>query len=122
MEIDYTAIGKRVKKFRKSRRLSQEQLAELLDISVPHMSNIENGKTKFSFQLFVDLADKLEISSDILLYDGITPKEAVRRTILQEINEQLMECTDIQMQMIGVSVYNTKQLLQRYDEKMDKKK
>lgn len=49
MEIDYTAIGKRVKKFRKSRRLSQEQLAELLDISVPHMSNIENGKTKFSF-------------------------------------------------------------------------
>jgi hypothetical protein len=86
------------------------------------MSNIENGKTKFSFQLFVDLADKLEISSDILLYGGITPKEAVRRTILQEINEQLMECTDIQMQMIGVSVYNTKQLLQRYDEKMDKKK
>ena len=122
MEIDYTAIGKRVKKFRKSRRLSQEQLAELLDISVPHMSNIENGKTKFCFQLFVDLADKLEISSDILLYGGITPKEAVRRTILQEINEQLMECTDIQMQMIGVSVYNTKQLLQRYDEKMDKKK
>ncbi len=122
MEIDYTAIGKRVKKFRKSRRLSQEQLAELLDISVPHMSNIENGKTKFSFQLFVDLADKLEISSDILLYGGITPNEAVRRTILQEINEQLMECTDIQMQMIGVSVYNTKQLLQRYDEKMDKKK
>ena len=122
MEIDYTAIGKRVKKFRKSRRLSQEQLAELLDISVPHMSNIENGKTKFSFQLFVDLADKLEISSDILLYGGIITKEAVRRTILQEINEQLMECTDIQMQMIGVSVYNTKQLLQRYDEKMDKKK
>ena len=122
MEVDYVAIGKRIKQLRREQYMSQETLAMRIDVSIPHMSNIENGKTKFSFQLFVDLADKLEISSDISLYGGITPKEAVRRTILQEINEQLMECTDIQMQMIGVSVYNTKQLLQRYDEKMDKKK
>lgn len=122
MEVDYVAIGKRIKQLRREQYMSQETLAMRIDVSIPHMSNIENGKTKFSFQLFVDLADKLEISSDILLYGGITPKEAVRRTILQEINEQLMECTDIQMQMIGVSVFNTKQLLQRYDEKMDKKK
>ena len=42
---DYYAIGQRVRKFRKSQNLSQEQLAELVNISTTHMSHIETGNT-----------------------------------------------------------------------------
>lgn len=46
--MDYYAIGQRVRKFRKSQNLSQEQLAELVNISTTHMSHIETGNTKLS--------------------------------------------------------------------------
>ena len=48
MNLDYKAIGARVKNFRRERNLSQEKLAELVDVSVPYMSNIETGKKKLS--------------------------------------------------------------------------
>ncbi|MDE7327220.1 MAG: helix-turn-helix domain-containing protein, partial [Lachnospiraceae bacterium] len=110
----------RVKKLRKSLGLSQAQLAELLDISVPHMSNIENGKTNFSFPVFVNLVYIFDVSADMLLYGQDASKATVQCMVLQEINEQLMGCSEVQMQIIGNSVRNTKKLLQQYDEKIKK--
>ncbi|MDE6873667.1 MAG: helix-turn-helix domain-containing protein [Lachnospiraceae bacterium] len=121
MEINYVAIGKRVKKFRKERGLTQEKLAELLNISVPHMSNIENGKTKFSMPVLVSLINSLDITADMLLFEQITSKGKVHSMVLKEVNEVLMDCTEVQMQMIGDSVRSTKKLLQQYDEKINKK-
>ena len=56
MEIDYTAVGAEIRELRKERRMLQEELAERIGVSVPHISNIENGKTKFSAQVLMDLA------------------------------------------------------------------
>lgn len=120
MEIDYVAIGERVKKFRKNRGLTQEKLAELLNISVPHMSNIENGKTKFSMPVFINLINILDVTADMLLFEQITSKGKVHGMVLKEVNEVLMDCTEVQMQMIGDSVRSTKKLLQQYDEKIKK--
>ena len=46
--MDYYAIGQRIRKFRKAHRLSQDELAERIGISVTHMSHIETGNTKLS--------------------------------------------------------------------------
>ena len=43
-EIDYAELGKRIKRIRGEKKISQEKLAEMIDVSIPHMSNIENGK------------------------------------------------------------------------------
>ena len=67
--MDYYAIGQRIRKYRKAKGLSQEQLAELVDISTTHMSHIETGNTKLSLQVFADLAEALQVSVDSLLYD-----------------------------------------------------
>ena len=40
-----TKFGQNLKKLRKSKSLTQEQLAELLGIGLPNISYIENGKT-----------------------------------------------------------------------------
>lgn len=45
MDIQLIEVGKRVRKARKDRRLSQAELAELIQISPSHMSDFENGKT-----------------------------------------------------------------------------
>lgn len=37
-------LGKRLQEIRKSKKLTQEQVAELIDIETVSLSNIENGK------------------------------------------------------------------------------
>ena len=46
MSIDYRLIGRRIKKARKKANLTQENLAELMDVSVGYISQVERGFTK----------------------------------------------------------------------------
>jgi transcriptional regulator with XRE-family HTH domain len=65
--LDYTAIGKNIRAFRKARNLSQEQLAEKIWISTSHMSHIETGSTKLSLSVLVDIAHVLQVGTDEIL-------------------------------------------------------
>ena len=65
--MDYYAIGQRIRRVRRARKLSQEELAGLVGISVTHMSHIETGNTKLSLAVFADLAAALEVSFDSIL-------------------------------------------------------
>lgn len=46
----YQDIGKRIAKLRKENKMTQSQLAEILDISVKHVSEIERGITCLSLE------------------------------------------------------------------------
>lgn len=59
MELDYKAIGKRIKIARIQAELSQEALAEKADLSPTHMSNIENANTKLSLPMLISIANAL---------------------------------------------------------------
>ena len=67
--MDYYAIGQRIRKIRKAHQLSQEALAEKVNISVTHMSHIETGNTKLSLPVLVALAAALEVRTDDLLFE-----------------------------------------------------
>ena len=43
MAIDYTVIGQRIKQARLAKSLTQEELAEKVDISVAFLSRVERG-------------------------------------------------------------------------------
>ena len=43
MELDYKAIGKRIKIARIKADLTQEKLSEMVGVSPTHLSNIETG-------------------------------------------------------------------------------
>ena len=51
MEVDYKAIGQRIKIARIKKGVTQETVADLIDITPAHMSNVETGKTKVSLHL-----------------------------------------------------------------------
>ncbi len=95
--MDYYAIGQRVRKIRKARELSQEQLSEMVGISVTHMSHIETGNTKLSLPVLVDLANALAVRTDDLLYDKVT---AERSTATEAIIQLLETCTTQQLRVI----------------------
>lgn len=54
-------LGRNIFKFRKEKGFSQNQLAELLDISREHLAKIETAKRCVSLSLLIDIAEKLDI-------------------------------------------------------------
>lgn len=59
----YQQFGLNVVYYRKKKRLSQTQLAELADIHRTYISAIELGKVGVSFDVLFRLSDALEIST-----------------------------------------------------------
>ena len=56
-----------IKKYRKMYNLTQEKLAELLDISPRQLQRIETGKTETSLKTLKKLIKILNISDDDIL-------------------------------------------------------
>ena len=57
----YQQFGLNVVYYRKKKRLSQTQLAELVDIHRTYVSSIELGKVSVSFDVLFRLSEVLEI-------------------------------------------------------------
>ncbi len=68
-EVDYAQIGSRIKELRKSQGITQNQLAEIVDVNPSHISNMENAYTKVSLGVLIAVANALDTSLDYLLYD-----------------------------------------------------
>ena len=71
--MDMIAIGSRIKEAREQAHLTQEELAEIVDISPTHMSVIERGVKTPKLDTFVTIANALHLSADALLQDVVTP-------------------------------------------------
>ena len=94
--MNYFDIGQRVRRYRKAQNLSQEQLAEKIDISVTHMSHIETGNTKLSLPVLVALARELDVRTDDLLFDSPSCKDAS----LQELASVLESCSPTETRIL----------------------
>ena len=60
MEIK-TLIGKRIKELRRSKYLSQEQLAEKADINSKYLSRMERGTENPTLDMLMKLSNALEV-------------------------------------------------------------
>ena len=70
--MEKLTMGDRIKEARKQQRLTQEQLAERLDISVEFVGQIERGLKLPSMQVFIKLIEALNVSADYLLRDSVS--------------------------------------------------
>ena len=59
MNIDYTLIGRRIKAERNRCGLTQEAMAEKLEVTVGYVSQVERGITKISLDLLAKVSDIL---------------------------------------------------------------
>ncbi len=68
-ELYYKQIGLNIAYYRKLRNLSQMALAEAVDLSRTHISNIEapNMKTSISLESLFDIAEVLQVAPKELL-------------------------------------------------------
>lgn len=109
--MDYVAVGRRIRAQRKKLSLSQEELAEMVNISTVHMSHIETGYTKLSLPVLVDLACALCVRTDDLIFD----KESLaREELLEEITLELRDCPKNQLLTLRQILSSSKDAIQKY--------
>ena len=59
MAIDYSVIGKRLKQARLAKNMTQEDLAEELDISVAFLSRVERGNSHINLKRLTQVCNFL---------------------------------------------------------------
>ena len=69
--MDTKKIGAFLKQCRKEKNLTQEQLAEKLEISPKHMSCIERGLSGMSIEHLSNIAKVLDVSLDYLVNGSV---------------------------------------------------
>ncbi len=57
-------IGSRIKAIRKKKEFTQEKLSELVGINVKYLSGIERGKENPTLNIFLNIADLLDVNLD----------------------------------------------------------
>ena len=86
MNID--SIGKYIREYRKKKNMSQETLAELIDVSVPYISMLENSQKYPALDTLISLANALDISPNHLLCETMNNEYEMKRSVmLDEISE-----------------------------------
>lgn len=73
-------IGHRIARLRRAHHLTQANLAESLNISSKHCSNVERGRSTFSLDLMIEVCDRFDVSLDYLVRgktSGNLPKEFI---------------------------------------------
>ena len=110
MELDYKAIGKRIKIARIKADMTQEQLSEKAEISPTHMSNIETGTTKVSLTTMVALTNALNVTMDDLLCDSVIHAKA---QFEQDLSDLLADCDEYEIRIMKDVMETLKTTLRR---------
>lgn len=97
MTPDYSIIGKRIKIKRMKKRMTQEELAEKINVSTSFMSRIETGNVQINIKRLAEIADALEVSPGYLL-TGINVKS--KDYLREDFNLLLKDCTPKQQKLI----------------------
>lgn len=85
------SVGRRIKEIRKKKGLSQEKLAELVDIEQNTLSCIETGNNFCTAETLEKIINALEIDPTELFDFG---HQKDNETLLQEINSMLKKTPD----------------------------
>ena len=83
-------IGTRIRESRKAKKLSQNELSEIVQVSPSYMSDIENGKVNISLEVFMRLTEALQVSADWLLRTDVPQVAHIQSGELAEI---LSDCS-----------------------------
>lgn len=95
--IDYPSIGKKIKKSRRDRGITQEALAEKVNVSIPHISRIECGFSSPSLQTLVDICNVLGITIDELMQDSLSARPNVDR----RLEDLLSDCSKAELNFLA---------------------
>lgn len=81
-------LGKRIKELRKEKNLTQEKLAELIDIDTRNIIKIENGETFPRLKTLEKLLEVFQIGiSELFIYEHLQDITLLREKVLKKLEK-----------------------------------
>lgn len=111
MSINYEDIGKRIRRERENKNITQEKLAELAGISIQHICNIENSNTKLSLPVLIDIANAMNSNATLFLLGSLENNSISANCIMADL---LLDCTKEEKIIIIDTVQSLKDSLKEY--------
>ena len=74
-------LDEKIKKIRKDNKMSQDDIAEILNVTRQTISNWENGKNYPDIETLVKISDKFNISLDILLKENMNMVKEIDKNV-----------------------------------------
>lgn len=79
-------LGQRIQRIRKSKGLSQEKLAEMLDISINALSNVETGRSFMGLPNIEKLIDVFDIYPyELFIFDKEPGEDVIYDDLIKKI-------------------------------------
>ena len=110
-ELDYKAIGKRVKIARIKADMKQEHVAEKSGLSPTHISNIETGTTKASLSAIVSVANAIGVTVDDLLCDSLLQE---REAFEGQLVDLAKDCSPAELRILTEQAQSLKDTLRKH--------
>ena len=87
--MDFSSIGKNIRKFRLEKKLRQEDLAERSGLSANYVGMVERGEKIPSLETFIGIIKALGVSADMVLTDVVETGYLVKSSMLLDQLEHL---------------------------------
>ena len=102
-EINFEKIGKKIRELRLSKGLTQEYVANMANVNISHISNIENNRVKISLVTLINVCNALQTTVDYILMDEYTASDdALDNEILHELQNCSPETKEKVLQIIKI--------------------
>lgn len=82
-------MGSRIRKYRMAKKLRQQDLAEMVDVSLNYIGMIERGEKQPSLETLIDIINALDVSADMILADMLNTGYQVKESLLADKLEGL---------------------------------
>ena len=93
-DLDFKLIGAKIKERRQSLKITQEFIANQLDVNPSHISNIESGRANPSLTALVKIANILKCSIDYFISTEytFTTNTDITKSLDDKIIDKLKHC------------------------------
>ena len=82
--MDYRSIGENIRKYWKTKKMTQETLAERAGLSVNYIGSIERGEKLPSLETFIVILNQLGVTADCILQDVVQANYELKMSLLNE--------------------------------------
>lgn len=97
MAIDYSIIGSRLKSARIANGLTQQELAEKINVSIAFISRVERGSSHINLKRLSEICSILNISEGSIL-NGVS--DSNNEYLYAEFNDLLKSCSPEKQKLI----------------------
>lgn len=84
----------RIRKAREDAGYTREKFAELLDVSVSYMAEVERGRTGISVKMLIKICDVLGLSADYVLFGESRESDELRIDRIRRIDARYLPLLD----------------------------